>query len=290
MWLAVQAPTRAARCSRKQLGHAWRRAPTALGLRKLRILVLLLVAWELAVRALNISPLIFPTASEVLRAWTAGLVSGEIPRYAWQSLMMLLLAMLIASAIALVGVTAATFTRTGQELLETLTSIFNPLPAVALLPVAVLWFGLGTNSLIFVLVNSVLWPLSLNAYTGFVTVPSTLVRVGQNLGLSGWRLVVGILLPAAFPYVLTGLKIGWAFAWRTVIAAELVFGVAGERGGLGWYIYRNRYDLNTAQVFAGLLTIIAIGLLVEGIVFHSIERWTVVRWGMQARRQGTDAP
>jgi NitT/TauT family transport system permease protein len=220
----------------------------------------------------------------VLRAWLAGLLSGEILRYAWQSLLMLLGAMLIASLLALLLVTAATLSRTGRDLLETLTSMFNPLPAIALLPLALLWFGLGTGSLLFVLVHSVVWPLSLNASTGFLTVPPTLVRVGQNLGLRGFGLVTGILLPAAFPYLLTGLKIGWAFAWRTVIAAELVFGVAGERGGLGWYISRNRYDLNTAEVFAGLLTIVAIGLLVESVVFQTIERRTLVRWGMQARR------
>ena len=252
-------------------------------LRKVRILLILLGLWEVSVRALNVSPLIFPPASEVVRALVGGILSGAIPRYAWQSLLNLLLAMLIASAIAMVFVTWAALTRTGRDLLETLTSMFNPLPAIALLPLALLWFGLGTNSLIFVMVHSVLWPLALNAYAGFVTVPPTLVRVGQNIGLSGWGLVWGILLPAAFPYVLIGLKVGWAFAWRTVIAAELVFGVSGEHGGLGWYIYMNRYDLNTAEVFAGLVTIIAIGLLVESLVFQSIEQHTVVRWGMQAR-------
>jgi NitT/TauT family transport system permease protein len=262
---------------------AWNLLPSPT-LRRLRILVVVLGVWEVGVRLLNVNPLVFPPASAVLRAWVSGLLSGEIPRYARQSLLMLILAMLLASALALVLVSAATLSRTGRDLLETLTSMFNPLPAIALLPLALLWFGLGTNSLLFVLVHSVLWPLSLNAYTGFVTVPPTLVRVGQNLGLSGFGLVTGILLPAAFPYLLTGLKIGWAFAWRTVIAAELVFGVAGEQGGLGWYIYRNRYDLNTAEVFAGLLTIVAIGLLVEGVVFQTIERRTLLRWGMRARR------
>jgi NitT/TauT family transport system permease protein len=289
MSVAVEARPVPAPCGRARLGQARRWSWTTPAIRKLRILLALLVAWEVGVRALNVSPLIFPPASEVLRAWASGLLSGEIVRYAWQSLLMLLLAMLMASAIALVFATAATLSRTGRDLLETLTSMFNPLPAIALLPLALLWFGLGTNSLIFVLVHSVLWPLSLNVYTGFVTVPPTLVRVGQNLGLGGFGLVIGILVPAAFPYLLTGLKIGWAFAWRTVIAAELVFGVAGERGGLGWYIYRNRYDLNTAEVFAGLLTIIAIGLLVESLVFRSIERRTVVRWGMHARAGATEA-
>jgi NitT/TauT family transport system permease protein len=275
---------------RVRLAPAWRWSRGSAAIRKLRILVVLLAAWEVGVRALSANPLLFPPASAVLHAWVVGLFSGEILGYAAQSLLMLVLAMLIAATITLVVVTAATFTQTGHDLLETLTSIFNPLPAVALLPLAVLWFGLGTNSLIFVLVNSVLWPLALNAVTGFATVPPTLLRVGQNLGLSGLGLVRGILLPAAFPYLLTGLKIGWAFAWRTVIAAELVFGVAGDRGGLGWYIYRNRYELNTADVFAGLLTIIAIGLLVESLVFQTIERRTVVRWGMQARLGAVEAP
>ena len=98
------------------------------------------------------------------------------------------------------------------------------------MPLALLWFGLGVKSVIFVVVHSVLWPMALNTYTGFVAVPQTLRRVGQNFGLTGWRLVAGILLPAAFPYLLSGIKIGWAFAWRTIIAAEMVFGVAGEPG------------------------------------------------------------
>ena len=149
------------------------------------------------------------------------------------------------------------------------------------MPLALIWFGLGTSSLIFVIIHAVLWPMSLNAYAGFVTVPQTLVRVGQNFGLRGWSLVSGILLPAAFPYLLTGVKIGWAFAWRTIIAAEMVFGVTGSRGGLGWFIYTKRYALETADVFAGLITIIVIGLVVENVVFRFVERRTVVRWGMQ---------
>ena len=116
-------------------------------------------------------------------------------------------------------------------------------------------FGLGVKSVIFVVVHSVLWPMALNTYTGFVAVPQTLRRVGQNFGLTGWRLVAGILLPAAFPYLLSGIKIGWAFAWRTIIAAEMVFGVAGSQGGLGWFIYQNRFEMNTDLVFAGLLTV-----------------------------------
>jgi NitT/TauT family transport system permease protein len=104
---------------------------------------------------------------------------------------------------------------------------------------------------------------------------------GQNYGLTGLGYVRRILVPAAFPAILTGLKIGWAFAWRTLIAAELVFGVSSGSGGLGWFIFENRNQLETANVFAGLFTVIIIGLLVEGVVFRSIENGTVRKWGMQ---------
>lgn len=267
--------------------NTWTRAFSHASLRKLRVLLLLLALWEVLARLAAASNpqigLIFPTASAVALAWVRGMLSGEIPAYAAQSLSLLLLGMAIGALLAILLVGAATFSRTGRDLLELLTAMFNPLPAIALLPLALLWFGLGPRSLVFVIVHSVLWPMALNAYTGFVTVPPTLVRVGQNFGLRGPRLVAGILLPAAFPYLLTGLKIGWAFAWRTIIAAELVFGVAGDRGGLGWYIYTNRFNLNTPEVFAGLITIIVIGLLVENLVFRAIERRTVMRWGMASQ-------
>jgi NitT/TauT family transport system permease protein len=97
----------------------------------------------------------------------------------------------------------------------------------------------------------------------------------------GVRYVVLILMPAAAAPILAGLKIGWAFAWRTLIAAELVFGVSSRSGGLGWYIFQAREELETARVFAGLLAVILIGLLVESVIFRAIEERTVRRWGMQ---------
>jgi NitT/TauT family transport system permease protein len=104
---------------------------------------------------------------------------------------------------------------------------------------------------------------------------------GRNYGLTGIRYVTKILMPAAFPSILAGLKIGWAFAWRTLIAAELVFGVSSRAGGLGWYIFEARAELYTSKVFAGLLAVIIIGLVVESVIFRLIEIRTVQRWGMQ---------
>ena len=156
------------------------------------------------------------------------------------------------------------------------------MPAIALLPLALIWFGLGDLCIIFVLVHSVLWAVALNTHSGFRSVSTTLRMVGRNYGLAGPRFIARILIPAAFPSILTGLKIGWAFAWRTLIAAELVFGVSSGKGGLGWYIYENKNMLDIPAVFAGLLTVILIGLTVENLIFRKIEAVTVRKWGMQS--------
>ena len=88
-------------------------------------------------------------------------------------------------------------------------------------------------------------------------------------------------MPAAFGSILTGLKIGWAFAWRTLIGAELVFGAAAGSGGLGWMIFEKGDNLDTPYVFAALFMVIVIGLLVENVIFRNVEIRTIQKWGMQ---------
>jgi NitT/TauT family transport system permease protein len=248
--------------------------------RKLAILAVLALLWEALARWQD-NDLLLPTFLQTARALGEGLASGELVEKTGLSLAVLLKGYLAGILGAFVLTTLAVSTRFGRDLLSTLTSMFNPLPAIALLPLALLWFGLGQGSLVFVLIHSVLWPLALNTYAGFQAVPETLRMAGRNYGLRGIRYVLQILVPAALPAILSGLKIGWAFAWRTLIAAELVFGASSGKGGLGWYIFQNRNELYTDKVFAGLALVVIIGLLVEGLGFRTLERVTVQRWGVQ---------
>ncbi|SHH39768.1 ABC transporter permease [Pollutimonas bauzanensis] len=252
--------------------HGW--------LRKSLILVVLAILWE-GIASWQDNTLLLPTFTATAHALFKGLSSGELIEKAGISLSVLIQGYLGGILCAFLLTTAAVSTQLGRDLLSTLTAMFNPLPAIALLPLALLWFGLGRGSLVFVLVHSVLWPLALNTYAGFQGVPETLRMAGRNYGLRGLRYVLQILIPAALPSILSGLKIGWAFAWRTLIAAELVFGASSGRGGLGWYIFQNRNELYTDNVFAGLALVIIIGLLVENVIFHAFERVTVRRWGVQ---------
>ncbi len=249
-------------------------------LRKCILLVLIAVIWEVYGRHLD-NQLLVPTFSDTVTALWGGIKSGVLLDRSWTSVKVLLIGFSTGVFLAAVLTILAITTQVGTDFLETVTAMFSPLPAIALLPLALIWFGLGIGSLIFVMVHSVLWPLALNTHAGFRAVSPTLRMVGRNYGLSGLGLVLRILIPAAFPSILAGLKIGWAFAWRTLIAAELVFGVASGKGGLGWYIFESKNQLDIPEVFAGLLTIIMIGLLVENVIFRTLENKTVRRWGMQ---------
>jgi NitT/TauT family transport system permease protein len=247
--------------------------------RKLAILAVLALVWQLYAMYLA-NPLVLPTFSSTLQVFFERIASGELPARAGVSIQVLLYGYAIGLALALVFTILAMTTQIGNDLLETLTAMLNPLPAIALLPLALIWLGLGNPSIVFVLIHAVMWPVALNTHSGFRAVSNTLRMVGRNYGLKGPRYVLQILVPAAFPSILSGLKVGWAFAWRTLIAAELVFGTTSGSGGLGWFIYENKNLLDIPAVFAGLFTVIIIGLLVESLIFRTLEQVTIRKWGM----------
>ncbi|MDR2341680.1 MAG: ABC transporter permease subunit [Campylobacteraceae bacterium] len=248
--------------------------------RKALIIITLALIWQLYAVYLD-NDLMLPTFLTTVKGFLGVILNGELVEKTATSLKVLFSAytcgVLLAGTLTVLAIT----TRVGTDFLEVLTAMFNPLPAIALLPLALLWFGLGYPSIIFVIIHAVTWPIALNIYNGFMGVSNTLRMVGKNYELTGLSFVFKILIPAAFASILTGLKVGWAFSWRTLIAAELVFGVSSGGGGLGWFIYEKKNQLDIDLVFAGLLTVIIIGILIENIVFKTIERKTVIKWGMK---------
>jgi len=257
--------------------------------RKLSILVMLVIVWEVYSQFSGVSELIMPKFSATALALADAVFSEQLLYMVWNSITVLITGYVIGIVIATLLTTAAATTRFGSDILSTLTAMLNPLPAIALLPLALLWFGLGADAIIFTLLHSVIWPVALNAHVGFMSVSETQRMVGRNYGLRGIVYVVKLLIPAAFPQILMGLKIGWSYAWRTLIAAELVFGGSisdtseGASGGLGWFIFASQMDLRIAYVFAGLFMVILVGVVVETVVFNKIESLTIRKWGMQAR-------
>ena len=260
---------------------AWERFSNINAVRKMSILLGLVIIWQSYSWISGVEPLLFPSFGASVEALWETILSGEMFEKVWITVYVLLMGYAAGLLFAALFLIIAVSTRIGSDFLSTMTAMFQPLPAISLLPLAMLWFGLGIPSLIFVTIHSVLWAVSLSTHVGFMSVTETLRMVGRNYGLRGIRYIFKILVPAAFASILTGLKIGWAFAWRTLIGAELVFGAAAGNGGLGWMIFEKGDNLDTPYVFAALFMVIVIGLIVENVIFRNVEIRTIQKWGMQ---------
>ena len=257
---------------------SWSRIPVAL--RYALLVLAIVILWQAYVSLWHVNKLLVSSPLDVGAALAEDLRSGKLFAVTFATLQNLMVGMLAGALVGFALASFAVFSKVGHDLLTVLSAIFNPLPSIAILPLAMIWFGLKPESIIFVVALASVWPVAINTDTGFRTISNTTQLAARNLGLRGWRLVIDVLLPAALPSILSGLKSSWAFGWRTVVAAELVFGVAGSAGGLGWYINNARYFLNTSTIFAGLVVISVLGILVEAI-FGIVERNTVVKWGMK---------
>mgnify|MGYP000701654524 CR=1 FL=1 len=253
-------------------------------LKKVIVLVLLCVAWEATVRLLNVNKLLFPPFTEVAARLVRGLGiggSGELWAYTWETLSVILQSFAISIVLAIVLTSLAVSNAWMRQVLSVMTGIFQPLPSIALLPMAILWFGFSRESLVFVVVMAMIWPIASSLTVGFATISPTLLRLGRNYELGRLAMMKEILLPAALPMMISGLRVGWGFGWRTVVAAELVFGATGTGGGIGWYINNSRLFMNISDGFAGILLVIIVGLLTESI-FRLMQYFTTHKWGTES--------
>jgi NitT/TauT family transport system permease protein len=252
--------------------------------RQIIFIIGLLAIWNAFTSSGKYSELLLPSLRSIWAALMESIASGEMWAHVSYSFYLIGIALGIGILLAFILTTLSMVSEVFADFMKTTTTIFHPLPGVALLPIALLWFGIGKGAIIFILVHSIIWPLVLNTYTGFQSVSRTQLEVGRNIGLKGLNLVTSVMVPSAFPYILTGLKISWSNAWRSLVAAEMIFGASGGKGGLGWLIYQKRFFLETPYVFAALFVIIIIGIVVENGIFAQIEKRTVQRWGMMIKR------
>jgi NitT/TauT family transport system permease protein len=262
-------------------GRKGRGLPT--WLRQTLIGVGLIIIWQLYVSFSGVSSLLVASPLATGQQLVIDIGNGQLPVSTLASLQNLAIGMAFGIAIGLLLASLSTFSRFGHDVLTVLTGLLSSLPGIAILPLMIIWFGLTPTAIIVVIIHSAVWPVAANTDTGFRTISSTTRMVALNLGLSRVRTVTDIFLPAALPHILSGLRLAWAFGWRTVVGAEVVFGIAGSVGGLGWYISNAGYFLNPPAMFAGLVVISTLGILLDTI-FLVIERQTVEKWGMKQTR------
>ncbi len=236
----------------------------------------LLAVWEGLARSGLWPGYLFPGPLTVLGALWDGLASGLFVRGALASLQRIVIGYLISLGIGtLLGLLLGRI-RVLDETLGSLVMGLQALPSVCWLPLAILWLGLNERAILFVVVMGALFSITLGVESGVKNTPPHYVQAARNLGARGPALYTDVILPAALPAVLSGLKQGWSFAWRSLMAAELLYYTLS----LGNLLQTGR-DLNdAAQVMAVMVMIIAVGVAADQLVFTPLERRTRERWGL----------
>ncbi|MHC1719180.1 MAG: ABC transporter permease [Clostridiaceae bacterium] len=238
------------------------------------------VLWQAVAMSGAFSPMIFPGIDIIIKALAQGLKNGDLVYAVGYSMKLIVYGLLIGIALGVALAVLSSTSAVFESFVDTVISIAHPLPGIAMLPLIILWIGTGEAAIIFIIIHSVTWPLVLNLITGFKAMPAVYKKTAANYELSSLQKAVYISLPASFPYFISGIKTGWARAWRALISAEMLFGATGGIGGIGWFIFKKRVFMDTPGIFAGLLVIIIIGILVEELLLEKLERCTLGKWGM----------
>ncbi len=221
-----------------------------------------------------------PGTLSILRALGQGLGSGSLLGQLLLSLLFIVGGLVVAAFLALLMVLATRMIPGARSAVSFVTSVLHPLPGVALLPVVILWAGVGPVATLVVVTHSVLWPLVTSLDGGINAVPDIHRLVARNLGLDRWRVLLVVELPASLSAGISGARIAWSRGWRAFISAEMIFGAVAGSGGLGWYLFNRRVFMDSAGLFAGLVLVMAVGVVVERGLFAWLERGTVEKWGM----------
>lgn len=221
--------------------------------------------------------ILFPSLGKIKTSFIDAFTTGGLGEMVGHSMQLIMKGLISGILLALIFSSLSVVSETFFAIYNMIVSMFDLIPGIALTPIAILWLGIGDAAIIFIVIHSVVWPMSRSIIDGFNAVPKLYLEVGENIGLNSATLVFGVFLPAALPRIFSGIKVGWARAWRGLISAEMVFG--GSQG-IGYFINDRRTQNDIAGVFATIVVIIIIGMIVEYGIFRTIENHTFKKWGM----------
>jgi NitT/TauT family transport system permease protein len=223
----------------------------------------------------------FPSVQQIGGAIVEGFSTGALPRAAGFSVAIILEGLAFGIVIAFVLCVLSISFRPIYTIFNTLIATFDTLPGIALMPLMLIWFPSFNVVIIVLMIHGVLWPMGRSVLDGYNATPKIYQEIGQNIGLSRLGLIKGVYLPSSLPFIISGVKTGWARAWRALISAEMIFGtIGGGLQGIGWMIHEERIRMNIPGLIAAILAILAIGLIMEYGIFAQVEKRTIRKWGM----------
>jgi len=236
--------------------------------------------WEIVARAGIFPPRLFPPLEVVAAALVRLTIAGILPHHALDTLLRLLSGFAIAAVGGVAIGIAMARSRLAEDIFLPLVAVAAPIPGLAYAPLFLLWFGLGNVSAVLLVGFVAMFPVIFNTWSGVKAVKEIWLRSAQAMGADNRRMFTHVIAPGALPYILTGLRLGLAQAWRILVAVEML---AAVPWGLGWMIFGAREFLNTDVMLSGIAVIAVIGLTLEKQVFQRLENYTVVRWGMMTQ-------
>lgn len=230
----------------------------------------ILIIWEITVRLEIVNPILLPAFSDVIIVLIKEFISGEILIQLINSFKLIFGGLVIGCFMAIIMSYMSYFFTIATSLFDLLSAILHPLPGIALLPLFIIWVGVGESAILVLIIHAVVWPMYINMKLGLQSVDNTLIEAAHNNGASRWQLFQYVLLPQSTQALLAGISIGWSRAWRGLISAEMVFGAIGSIGGIGWFLYEKRAFMDSKGMFAGVLLVVIIGILIESLVLKKL--------------------
>ena len=230
---------------------------------------IVLGAWELLARSGIVSQAVFPPPFHAIAVGLSKVPLPDLAQHLWISLQRILLGFAAGAALGIVIAVAGGWYRVFGNLVRPIVELLRPIPPLAWIPMAIVWFGLGEPSKVFVILLGAFFPVLTNTWKGMSNIDSTLLRAGQTMGLSGPELLWRVAIPATLPDIATGLRIGWGLAFGVLVAAELI----AANSGLGFMIMNARQLGEVNVIILGILVIGAANLLTDWLLARTLARW-----------------
>ena len=238
-----------------------------------------MVLWEVLIRAFHVDPRVFPDVESVARAGFETLQDGSLLRHIGASLGRVAVGTVLAIVISIPLGVAMGLSPVVSGFLTPLFRFFSVLAGIAWIPIATLWFGYGFGAITFVIFNAVFFVVTYNTLLGVASIPLPLRHAAASLGARRWTMLTQVLLPGALPNIVTGVRTGLGFAWRGLIAAEMI----ATNVGLGYMLFLARDFYRTEVIVFGMIVIGILWLLIDRLLLAPLERATIERWGMVHR-------
>jgi|LGVE01.1.fsa_nt_gb NitT/TauT family transport system permease protein len=247
---------------------------------RLLFIIIILIIWEVTVKLEIYNIVLLPSIIEIAKEFIKEIINGELFFATIYTIFSIILSLFFAFLLSLIIVGLSTVNKVIDNLIDFIISIAHPIPGIAILPLVIMWFGIGQKAVYFVVLHSMLWPMVINIKAEVKRLNSKYHKLGVVYNMTVLSQLLNIYLIGSIPAIITGSKIAWSRGFRAFISAEMIFGVVGTNTGLGWYLFEQRVYMDSPGLYSGLLAIILCGIFIENILFNKLEKLTKFKWGV----------